>query len=119
MAGPPPEVRRGDVWRVTFQEGGERPAVVGSRNELNRGSLFLVVPCTSSRVERGKTLPNHAFLPKGEGGVSVDCVAQGHLVQPVPRDALLGRLGSIDPKALGEVLAAIAWTTDLLEGLGK
>lgn len=118
MAGRLPDIRQGDVWRVTFQEGGERPAVVVSRNEMNRGWLLLVVPCTSSSVDVRRELPNHAFLPKGAGGVSEDCVAQSHLVQPIPRDALVGRLGRLKPGVLAEVLGAVAWTTGLFEALG-
>jgi mRNA-degrading endonuclease toxin of MazEF toxin-antitoxin module len=64
----PEPPRQGEVWLVTFQEGWERPAIVVSRKELNRGRLVLVVPCTSSRVEERAKLPNHVLFPRGQGG---------------------------------------------------
>ncbi len=35
---------QGEISKTFFNEGWERPAVVVSRNELNRGRLVLVVP---------------------------------------------------------------------------
>jgi mRNA-degrading endonuclease toxin of MazEF toxin-antitoxin module len=50
--------KQGEIWWASFYEGGERPALVVSRNELNRGRLILVVPCTSSQVEERAAYPN-------------------------------------------------------------
>lgn len=44
--------KQGEIWWALFYEGWERPSIVVSRNEFNRGRLILVVPCTSSRVAR-------------------------------------------------------------------
>jgi mRNA-degrading endonuclease toxin of MazEF toxin-antitoxin module len=111
-------IRQGDVWRVAFYDGGERPAVVISRNELNGGSLVLVVPCTASRVEERQGIPNHAFLAKAIGGLVSDSVAQTHLVQPVEVSSLIERTGRLQKRQLEGVLPAMAWTTALFEGLG-
>jgi len=72
--------QQGEVWLVNFSEGWERPAVVVSRNELSRGRLLLVVPCTSSRVAERSRLPNHVLLKRGAGGLVEDSVALAHLV---------------------------------------
>src|SRR5439155_8962158 len=80
--GPMPEIRQGEIWLTSFHEGWERPAVVVSRNELNKGRLILVAPCTSSRIEERRKLPNHVHLAKGEGGLPEESVVQSHLVQP-------------------------------------
>lgn len=114
---PPTEIRQGEIWRVGFYEGGERPAVVVSRNETNRGSLLLVVPITSSRVAERRLLPNHVFLAGGSAGLSVDSVAQTHLVQPVERSALLQSLGTLDRAGLQELLMGVAWTVGLFEAM--
>ena len=36
--------KQGEIWWASFYEGWERPSIVVSRNELNRGRLVLVVP---------------------------------------------------------------------------
>ncbi len=77
---PMPEIRQGEVWLASFQEGWERPAVIITRNELNKGRLILVAPCTSSRVDERRRLPNHVFLGKGEAGLPEDSVVQCHLI---------------------------------------
>ena len=42
---------QGEIWWALFHESWERPSIAVSRNELNRGRLVLVAPCTSSRVQ--------------------------------------------------------------------
>ena len=66
----PERPKQGDVWWASFYEGGERPAIVVSRNELNRGRLVLVVPCTSSRIEQRAAYSNHVLLPPHAGYLS-------------------------------------------------
>ena len=114
---PPTEIRQGEVWRVNFYEGGERPAIVVSRNEMNRGSLVLAVPTTSSRVPERRKLPNHVFLAQGTAGLRADSVAQTHLMQPVERGALMEPLGTLERPRLQEVLPALAWTVGLFESM--
>jgi len=110
MPAPP---RQGEVWLVRFQEGWERPAIVVSRGELNRGRLLLVVPCTSSRVEERARFPNHVLLPPSQGGLTKDSVAQAHLIQPVESSLLMRRLGRLQEEHLAQVLLSVAWVIDL------
>ncbi len=115
----PDAPRQGELWLVNFQEGWERPAVVVSRQELNRGRLVLVVPCTSSRVaERGR-FANHVLLTRGVAGLDTDSVAQAHLIQPVEVSMLLRRLGVLDDEQLAEILLAVAWVLDLFDTTGS
>ncbi len=111
----PERLRQGDVWLVHFEEGWERPAVVVSRGELNRGRLILVVPCSSSRVEQRAELPNHVLLPRGVAGLSADSVAQAHLIQPVESSLFTERLGTLAPEQLAQVLLSVAWVIDLFD----
>jgi len=108
----------GEVWLVNFQEGGERPAVVVSRNQLNRGRYILVVPCTSARLPDRTAFPNYVHLPRGVAGLTRDCLAQAHLIQPVDASILMQRLGILGPERLSEVLRAIAWVIDLFDTVG-
>ena len=57
----------GEIYLADVFEGGTRPVVVVSRGELNRGTLFLVAPITSSRVSERRSYANYVFLPSGGG----------------------------------------------------
>lgn len=105
--------RQGDVWKIDFgEEPGVRPGVIVSRDELNRGSDVLVVPCTSSGVAEKSEYPNNCFLPNGAGGLERDSVAQTHLTMPVSKLRCLERYGRLPSADLGKVLASLIWTVD-------
>ena len=114
-----PEIRQGEIWLTSFQEGWERPAIVVSRNELNKGRLILVAPCTSSRIEERRKLPNHVLLTKGEAGLPDESVVQRHLVQPVEGAMLLKKYGDLASSKLAEVMLALAWTTALFDRISE
>jgi mRNA-degrading endonuclease toxin of MazEF toxin-antitoxin module len=93
-----------------------RPVVVVSRAELNRGTLFLCVPLTSSRVAERRRYANYVFLPRGAGGVRDDSVAIApHLVQPVRADLLRERWGTVPEATLRRALVAITWSIGFLD----
>ena len=104
---------QGEIWDVNFAEGFLRPGIVVTRNELKKGRLVLVVPCTSSAVEDRARHPNNVELPAGAGGLSKRSVAQTHLIQPVDLDWFILRWGKLDEEDLGRVLQALAWSVDL------
>ncbi len=107
--------KQGEIWWAEFQEGWERPALVVSRDELNRGRLILVVPCTSSFVKERAAYSNHVLFPAGVGGLTTDTIAQTHLIQPLEVSSLVRRMGVLSQEQLAEVLLAIAWTIDLFD----
>lgn len=104
---------QGEVWQIRFPEDFDRPGIVVSRNELNRGRLSLVVPCTASRVEERIRYPNYVFLPAGMAGLTEPTLAQTHLIQPVELGQFMWQRGIVDDERLGEVLRALAWVVDL------
>ena len=107
--------KQGEIWWTSFFEGWERPSIVVSRNELNRGRLVLVVPCTSSRVQERSAYPNHVLLPSGTGELTRDTIAQTHLIQPIEVNYLEKKMGILDIEQLAEILLAIAWSIDLFD----
>lgn len=107
--------KQGEIWRAIFHPGWERPAVVVSRDDLNRGKLVLIVPCTSSRVEERAAYANHVFIPAGVGGLTHDTIAQAHLIQPIETDYLETKLGELNSEQLAGILLAVAWTIDLFD----
>jgi mRNA-degrading endonuclease toxin of MazEF toxin-antitoxin module len=112
MAGYP---KQGEIWWALFYEGWERPSIVVSRNELNRGRLILVVPCTSSRVQERSAYSNHVLIPSGTGELTRDTIAQTHLIQPIEVSYLERKIGNLKIEQLAEILLAIAWTIDLFD----
>lgn len=107
--------KQGEIWWALFYEGWERPSIVVSRNELNRGRLVLVVPCTSSRVQERAAYSNHVFIPAGTGELTRDTIAQAHLIQPMEVSYLERRMGTLNIEQLAEILLAIAWSIDLFD----
>jgi mRNA-degrading endonuclease toxin of MazEF toxin-antitoxin module len=105
--------KQGEIWRALFYVGWERPSIIVSRNELNRGRLVLVVPCTSSRVQERVAYPNHVLIPSGTGELTRDTIAQTHLIQPIEVSFLERKLGKLSIEQLAEILLAIAWSIDL------
>jgi mRNA interferase MazF len=103
----------GEVHLADIFEGGTRPVVIVSREELNRGALYLAVPITSSRVDERRRYPNYVYLPSGAGGLRQDSVAVTHLVQPVRTEFLRARWGALSEPLLEQVLVGIAWSISL------
>jgi mRNA-degrading endonuclease toxin of MazEF toxin-antitoxin module len=58
----------GEVYLADIFDGGKRPIIIVSREKLNRGSVYLAVPVTSSRVEERRAYANYVFLPAGAAG---------------------------------------------------
>jgi mRNA interferase MazF len=101
-------VAPGEIYVADIFEGGTRPVIVVSREQLNRGDLYLAVPITSSRVQERKRYANYVYLPAGSGGLREDSVAVTHLVQPVRGKALLTRWGQLSDATMAQVLLGIA-----------
>jgi mRNA interferase MazF len=104
----------GEVHLADIFEGGVRPVIVVSREQLNRGSLYLCVPVTSSRVTERRRYANYVFLAAGIGGMREDSVAVAHLVQPVRAQFLRERWGVVPEETLERVLLAIGWSIALV-----
>lgn len=104
----------GDVYLADLFEGGTRPVIVVSREVLNRGTLSLAVPVTSSRVAERRRYVNYVFLQAGTGGLRADSVAVTHLVQPIRRDDLKEHWGRVPEPTLSAIRVALAWSIGLV-----
>ena len=105
----------GEVYLADIFERGTRPVIIVSREQLNRGGLYLVVPVTSARVEERRRYANYIFLPAGAGGLRDDSVAVTHLIQPVRSDMLREKWGQVSQALMQQVLVGIAWSIDLVK----
>lgn len=111
------QLTQGEVWQIDFAPSLDRPGIIVSRDQLNRGSMVLVVPTTGTRVEERSRYGNNVFLKEGVGGLSEDSVAQSHLIQPVNVEDLMWRRGKLTLDELSPVLLALAWTIDLFDSV--
>jgi mRNA interferase MazF len=103
-----------EIYLADIFEGGTRPIIILTREQLNRGGLYLAVPVTSSRVHERKRYANYVFLPAGAGGLREDSVAVTHLVQPVRQDALQSRWGQLPESLFAQVQLGIAWSIGMM-----
>lgn len=91
-----------------------RPCIIAGRDELIGGNDVLVVPTTAKRVTERARLRNFVrFEPGGQAGFSKVCVAQTHLIQPIPKSHLLSRRGKLTPKQIASLRDSVAWTVGL------
>ena len=113
-------IERGQVWRCDFdqhpdsRQNGVRPAVIVQSDHLNRVEkyyLTIVVPMSRSGSER---IPSHALIaPDSGNGLSDESYAKGEQIQTVPQAKLISRLGSLSPRDLQRVEAALRRTLAL------
>jgi mRNA interferase MazF len=82
---------QGEVWMVNFnpvegsEQAGIRPALIVSRNELNRTGLCMVVPGTRTL----RNFPGRVRLPRGMGGVSEDTYLLSEQIRAVSASRFL------------------------------
>lgn len=88
----------------------ERPIVVVSRDELNRGGRILSVPFYSQQLEKRAKQSWCALFNAGEGGLKKDCVAKGdeiQLIDPMEILWIRGKLGRFNADQMARVILAV------------
>lgn len=99
----------GEIY-MADTDGGRRPVVVVSREELNRGRWVVVVAFTTARFAQRSVLPNCVPFRAGEFGLAKDCVAQAETVGPIDvarLDVSDGPVGVLDDERMRDVIRAI------------
>jgi len=112
------KVVRGSVhWYVAdpvlgSEQAGRRPALVVSRNSINRSSpVVIIVPLTTYR---GQTLyPSDTLLEPPEAGIRQASVAIGLQIRAVDRRRLDGELGQLSRSAMTRIEAALLQVLDI------
>lgn len=110
---------RGEVYDVRFdpvegsEQGGIRPAVIVSREQLNAVlQTVIVVPCSSYRPGR-RVYAAQLLIRAPEGGLRNDSVALGEQVRVIARHRLLRRRGVLSPQSLAGIDQVLAIALDL------
>lgn len=105
----------GEIYQARDGSGGERPFIVVSREEFNRGHYFLAVPLTSKQVDRRREFPNCVYFSRGSFGLKKACVAQAEALTmlrksdrtnpPIPT-------GTISSIKLTKLITAVGYVLD-------
>jgi len=102
-------IRPGEIY-LADTEGGKRPAVIVSREELNRGHWVVAVLITSTQFATRSTLPHCVPFRVGEFGLTKDCVAQAEAITYIAvsdLDMSLGVVGVLDETRMRDRIRAI------------
>ena len=100
--------RRGDVWLADVPGDKRRPVVVLTRNSvLGRLSTVLVAPVTT----RIRDIPTEVSLGSAHG-LSRPCVANFDNIVPLPKRALVRRVGALGRDELIAVCRAARFAID-------
>lgn len=113
-------LRTGDVvWVKLYSDGkhvqsGVRPAVIIQNNKGNYYSPTIqVVPLTSRKTK--SKLPTHVEIPALTAGLSKDSIAQCEGARPVSKSDILGFIGVMPRKYMGEISKAILISTPIIQ----
>lgn len=112
-------MNRGEVYDVRFdpvegsEQGGIRPAVIVSRDQLNAVlQTVIVVPCSSYRPGR-RVYAAQLLIRAPEGGLRNDSIFLGEQVRVLARHRLLRRRGALSPRLMARIDQILAIALDL------
>jgi mRNA interferase MazF len=111
-------MQRGDVFWFApdpvlgSEQAGRRPAIIVSRDAVNRASpVLIVLPLTTYR---GQTLyPSDVLIRAPEGGLSQDSIALGLQIRAIDKQRLGGQLGRISTTTFSQIEQAILQVLDI------
>ena len=113
-------MKRGEVYYAVLdptqgsEQSGRRPVVILQRDSISSFTRTIVlVPFTSSQVDKYRQLPSCVFVSQGVGGLTSDSVALGHQVRTIDRDRLKDYMGSLPDTMLVEIEKAVAFTLEI------
>ena len=95
------------------EHAGARPAVIVSRDAVNRFSPAVVVCPLTNAIHVHRLYPSDVFVRAPDGGLSVESVVLTLQVRSGAKERLGDRLGSLEPATLHQVDAALRITLDL------
>jgi mRNA-degrading endonuclease toxin of MazEF toxin-antitoxin module len=102
-------IQPGEIY-LADTEAGKRPAIIVSREELNRGHWVVAVLITSTQFATRSTLPHCVPFGAGEFGLTKDCVAQAEATTYIAISDLdldAGVLGVLDDVRMRDLIRAI------------
>jgi mRNA-degrading endonuclease toxin of MazEF toxin-antitoxin module len=102
-------IQQGEIF-MAATDSGNRPVIILSRSELNRGRWVVAIPMTSANFVTRSSLPHCVPFRTGEFGLAKDCVAQAEAITYIAASDLdldAGAIGAIDAARLRELIKAV------------
>jgi len=112
-------MQRGDVYWVRLdpiegsEQAGVRPAVIVSRDVINRYSPVVVICPLTNAAHVPRLYPSDVLVRAPEGGLKVDSVVLTLQVRAVAGTRLGDRLGALEPATTRAVDQALKITLSL------
>ncbi len=125
MSGLPLLLTRGVIYTTQFEpirgheQGGTRPGLVVSREEMTAGSTLVVVPITRTRPDPAIERDYVVAIPRrasGTPGLRSDSFALCHQLRAVTKERLSEHIGQLDDELLLMVDRALRYVLDLERG---
>ena len=110
MASPP---QRGEVYLLRLnptegsEQAGTRPAVIVSRDAINRYSPVIVICPLTDASYMHKLYPSDVLVKAPEGGLSKDSVILTGQVRAIAKSRLLKHLGKLQAETMKQVEQAL------------
>ncbi len=102
----------GELYLAYFESEHPRPIIIVSQRKLNLGKYVVVVPLTSTNLEKRWNLPNCVPFKAGSFGLDKDCVAQCEAITFIEKDFIIlntGPIGTLDGEKWRLLLRAIGY----------
>ncbi len=112
-------MQRGELYRVRLdptegsEQAGTRPAVVVSRDAINRYSPVVVICPLTSASNVTRLYPSDILVRAPEGGLKSDSVVLTLQVRAVAKARLGERMGSLEPGSVQAIAQALRITLDI------
>lgn len=116
-------VEQGQVYWLRFrgrgsEPDGRRPAVVVQQNAFNRSRLRTTVVAAITSNLRLAEMPGNVRLRKGEANLPRGSVVNVTQLRTIDETRLVGPIGQLSTKRIGEILDGIALVLGMTEGEG-
>ncbi len=114
-----PLPRRGGVYLVRLdptegsEQAGTRPAVVVSRDAINRHSPVIVICPLTEATHVPRLYPSDVRVQAPEGGLVKDSVVLTAQVRAIAKSRLVRQLGELQPATVKQIEQALKITLDL------
>ncbi|HEX5443214.1 MAG TPA: type II toxin-antitoxin system PemK/MazF family toxin [Pirellulales bacterium] len=90
----------------------QRPVVIVSRDDLNRGHRVVAMPCYSQQLEKRSRLKYCVLLRAGDGNLDKDCVVKADEISYLEKtelDLARGAVGRLKPETMAQIMAALRY----------
>ena len=108
-------IQPGEIYFADMGGDDRHRIIIVSREALNRGKYVVAVPCTSTRFDERRTLPECVPFLAGQFGMTKDCVARADQITYIEVEDIdleSGVIANLSDEKMREVILAIGHVLD-------